>query len=193
MKHELGDYEKFVERQKRRENAREDPSPNAQEKRQTFGLKDLPHKLWRAPSRIWTFFKPSRALPYRSRTYETFLVLRGQPILAAKELLYTYCQLQVDNVTNAEGSYRDRTAPFTNSGYWTRLSRLFSAPYSRQTTAAFIVMLFQQLCGINVFIFYSATLYCQTNDTNLSSSLGPLMLSFGIGLTNFLFALPAYS
>ena len=52
----------------------------------------------------------------------------------------------------------------------------------------------QQLCGVNVLAIYSSTFFC---DAGSSKNIGnptylkPLFLSWGIGLTNFLFAFPA--
>lgn len=50
---------------------------------------------------------------------------------------------------------------------------------------------------VNVLIFYSSTLYAdQTGaicgDATKEDLRGPLLMSWGIGLTNFIFAFPAY-
>ena len=62
---------------------------------------------------------------------------------------------------------------------------------ARGVLAASVVMISQQLYGINVLIFYSASMFCNP-DRQGSGSLQPLLLSWGIGLTNVVFALPAY-
>jgi hypothetical protein len=62
---------------------------------------------------------------------------------------------------------------------------------ARGLVAASVVMISQQLCGINVLIFYSASMFCNP-DQQGSGSLQPLLLSWGIGLTNVVFSLPAY-
>lgn len=187
MKHELRNAQRYKEKQAEWK-AWQENRDEREKKGETTS--------WAAFTDWWTsLFRPN-ALPYRSLTWETLLLLRGQPILAAKELLFAHAQLQVENFNNSSGSNFDPTAPFTNDGWWKRVRRLFSVPYSRQAGAASSVMLCQQLCGINVLIFYSTTLYCQTRHQDggspSSSALGPLMLTFGIGCVNFLFALPAY-
>jgi hypothetical protein len=55
--------------------------------------------------------------------------------------------------------------------------------------AAVIVMLTQQLCGINLLIVYSSSLFCRTGS---ATPQAPFWFSWGIGLTNVLFAVPTY-
>jgi hypothetical protein len=51
------------------------------------------------------------------------------------------------------------------STYVKRLSNLFSVPRIRRATiAAAVVMISQQLCGINIIVFYSGTLLPQPKD-----------------------------
>ncbi|KAL5114649.1 hypothetical protein ACEQ8H_007442 [Pleosporales sp. CAS-2024a] len=77
------------------------------------------------------------------------------------------------------------------SFYMTRLWELFSMPRIRRaTTAALVIMMTQQMCGINILQFYSTTFF---HDPKLASNslLGP-GLSLGFGLANFLFTFPIY-
>jgi hypothetical protein len=146
---------------------------------------------------------PTHPTPsYQSEAYNTLLLLRGVPILAAKELIYAHCQLLV------EKGYRKGTR-FQNfmthndfsleygSGLraWaSRFKRLFTEGFiRRELMAAATVMVCQQLCGINVLMFYSTTLFCQTGNNDRSTALLPLLLSWGLGLCNVIFALPAYN
>lgn len=208
-------------------------------------------------------FRPITTGEYRSRTYDTLVLLRGSHILAAKELIFAHCQLlteiytyppekpnasasstelqdlpssQVrsnpvlnpsfsatpgvtaeeanhDNVSNLSNttddditssnvdSYRrvnpedivdfsltDRTKLLTRMRHVGNKNMRYLA---REAVAASIVMISQQLCGINVLIFYSASMFCSP-ERQSSGSLEPLLLSWGIGLTNVIFALPAY-
>ncbi|KAF2853721.1 MFS general substrate transporter [Plenodomus tracheiphilus IPT5] len=75
--------------------------------------------------------------------------------------------------------------------YITRLIELFRIPRIRRATvAALVVMISQQLCGINVLQFYSTTFF-----RGESSNLGDLRspgLSLGFGFANFVFTFPVY-
>lgn len=146
----------------------------------------------------------TRGVPvYRSNAYSTLLLLRGEPILAAKELIYAHCQLLVEKGSRKGAQFQDPMSSDDFSleyGYglraWTsRFKRLFTEGFiRRELMAAATVMVCQQLCGVNVLIFYSTTLFCQTgNDTDRSTALRPLLLSWGLGLCNIVFAYPAYN
>jgi len=77
-------------------------------------------------------------------------------------------------------------------GYWTRLSQIFrNRRTCRATRASSIVMLAQQLCGINVLMFYSSNIlhFLTTEDLNQNV---PYWLNFGIGLVNFFGTFPAF-
>ncbi|OAL55009.1 MFS general substrate transporter [Pyrenochaeta sp. DS3sAY3a] len=78
------------------------------------------------------------------------------------------------------------------SFYVTRIWQLFSMPRIRRATSASLVMMIsQQLCGINILQFYSTTFFHDPGQTS-NSLLGP-GLSLGFGLANFLFTFPIYS
>lgn len=153
--------------------------------------------------------------------YNTLVQLRGQPILAAKELLYVHYQMEVekryisgtkknadiareDFVQGANGTMtpivrmRSCFGPTRSINYFQKFGQLFSNKrISRATLAAVVVMISQQLCGVNVLALYSSNIFCDSGE-NLNGDLAnpnylePLFLSWGIGLTNFLFAFPAY-
>ena len=109
-------------------------------------------------------------------------------------------------IRSQEGDTEDPTtfqAQFRLTSYRQRVAQLFSVPRTRRAClAAFIVMIAQQLCGINILAFYSTTLFRDSDDFSRStgesarnppsSSLAPLWYSWGYGVTNFLFAFPAY-
>lgn len=152
--------------------------------------------------------------------FETFSRLRSSRILAAKELLFTHHQMGVEHRLarpptptlasalpegqrtsqtierrSSDASWRDDLARRPN--FFQRLWQLFSVRRIRNALATAVVcMISQQLCGINVLIFYSSSIFHNAEgnacDTDPRTLLRPLFMSWGLGLTNFLFAFPAY-
>jgi MFS family permease len=75
------------------------------------------------------------------------------------------------------------------STYISRFSQLFTIPRVRRATlASFVVMIAQQMCGINIMAFYSSTIFREGGASDFEALLG----SFGFGAVNFLFAIPAF-
>jgi len=69
-----------------------------------------------------------------------------------------------------------------------RVKEMFTVPRNRRAAlASFIVMFMQQLCGINVIAYYSSNIFKQADFNDIQA----LLATFGYGLINFLFALPA--
>lgn len=96
-----------------------------------------------------------------------------------------YIQAQLDY----EERMIEENATISNkSNFFVRFYELFTIPRIRRATqASGIVMIGQQMCGINIIAFYSATVFTQAGfDTR-----NALFVSFGFGLVNFLFAWPA--
>lgn len=140
--------------------------------------------------------------------YRTLLALRGEPVITAKEMLYVHYQMDVemrflrhkrrdaefatnDNKASLKRAFCSRSGRSIN--YWQKLGQLFTVKRIRRAmVAAVVCMVGQQLCGVNVLAFYSSTFFCGAGDKNDPTHLKPLFLSWGIGLTNFLFAFPAY-
>lgn len=107
---------------------------------------------------------------------KSLLRLRNHPIQAARDLYYIHAQLEVE---------RDI---IHGSTYARRFIELFTIPRVRRATlASFVVMIAQQMCGINIIAFYSSTVFKQAG----SSDYMALVASFGFGLVNFVFAWPA--
>ncbi|KAI3327551.1 hypothetical protein HD806DRAFT_519625 [Xylariaceae sp. AK1471] len=107
----------------------------------------------------------------------SLLRLRNSPIQAARDLYAIHAQLQIENQVIGEASYI------------TRFFELFTVPRLRRATgAAFVVMIAQQLCGINIIAFYSSTVFRAAGADDFHA----LIASFGFGAVNFIFAWPAF-
>lgn len=108
--------------------------------------------------------------------YASLCRLRNTPVQAARDLYYIHAQIVL------EAAIIDR------NNYVTRFIELFTIPRVRRATlASFVVMLAQQMCGINIIAFYSSTVFVEAG----SSERTALLASFGFGLVNFVFAWPA--
>ncbi|KAK5278074.1 hypothetical protein LTR40_009615, partial [Exophiala xenobiotica] len=109
--------------------------------------------------------------------YQSLKRLRNTELQAARDLYYIFAQLRM------EASLVDR-----QTNYVTRFIELFTIPRVRRATlASFVVMIAQQMCGINIIAFYSSTVFEQAGATVTAS----LLASWGFGLVNFVFAWPA--
>ncbi|KAK7920990.1 hypothetical protein PG985_009012 [Apiospora marii] len=118
------------------------------------------------------FMKKNR---YRD-AYSSLIRLRNNPIQAARDLNSIHAQLMVEREA------------IHGSSYITRFIELFTIPRIRRATlASFVVMIAQQMCGINIIAFYSSTVFKQAGTDDFTA----LLASFGFGLVNFVFAWPA--
>ncbi|TKX22452.1 sugar transporter-like protein 21 [Elsinoe australis] len=150
--------------------------------------------------------------------YRSLCYLNKLPLIAAKELFLIHTQIQAESrMYSGKGSdvpfTEDMEAPDTASladnkdvyviqratSYIRRFRQLFTVPRIRRASmAAFVIMITQQLCGVNVMTFYSGTIvsgdvkYSYPEDVKYASWRKALWISWGTGLTNFLFAYPAY-
>ncbi|KDR75660.1 hypothetical protein GALMADRAFT_97411 [Galerina marginata CBS 339.88] len=108
--------------------------------------------------------------------FKSFCRLRNSELQAARDLYYVHCQLL------------EERAVLKGTSYVSRFFDLFSIPRLRRATlASWVVMIAQQMCGINIIAFYSSTIFVNAG----YSSKNALLASWGFGLVNFLFALPA--
>jgi MFS family permease len=79
-------------------------------------------------------------------------------------------------------------AVLKGTSYFSRLVELFTIPRIRRATlASWVVMIAQQMCGINIIAFYSSSIFQQAG----YSTRDALLASWGFGLVNWLFAFPA--
>ncbi|KAF5354424.1 hypothetical protein D9758_010723 [Tetrapyrgos nigripes] len=105
--------------------------------------------------------------------YESLARLRKRPIQAARDLYYMHVLLEAEKDIS-----RNRN----------RFFELFTVPRNRRATlASFTVMFMQQFCGINVIAYYSSNIFKQSGFTDQES----LIASWGFGMINWLFAIPA--
>ncbi|KAK1707705.1 hypothetical protein BDP67DRAFT_581712 [Colletotrichum lupini] len=115
------------------------------------------------------------------QAYESLLRLRGNNLLAAKDLYFVNAQLEKEQeLVEADG--------LGDSNFLTRCVELFTIPRVRRATqASGIIMAAQQFCGVNLMSFYSSTLFVEAGASNTIA----LLASWGYGLAMFLFAIPA--
>ena len=108
--------------------------------------------------------------------------LRNTPLQAARDLYLIHAQLLQEELLVEE------TGVAAKGNFFTRFIELFTIPRIRRATqASGIVMIGQQMCGINIIAFYSSTVFAQAG----ASITGALLASWGFGLVNFIFAWPA--
>lgn len=110
------------------------------------------------------------------KAFRSLLRLRKHPIQAARDMIYIHTLLEEENKI------------IKKSSYFGRVSELFTIPRVRRATVASgVVMLAQQMCGINIIAFYSSTIFVNSGFTDRQA----LYASLGFGAINFLFAFPA--
>ncbi|KAH9901716.1 hypothetical protein F4778DRAFT_781607 [Xylariomycetidae sp. FL2044] len=103
--------------------------------------------------------------------------LRYTELQVARDIYYIHSQLSIEMEI------------LSRSNYVSRFVELFTIPRVRRATiAAFVVMIAQQMCGINIIAFYSTTIFQQAGYNDFQS----LLFSFGFGAVNWLFAFPAF-
>lgn len=119
------------------------------------------------------------------KAWESVCKLRHNKLQAARDLYTMYVMI------HAEEQAIGRTS------YITRLVHLFYKNRLRQATlASFVVMIAQQMCGINIMAFFSSSIFqeviaAQTGDLREATTKA-MWASFGFGLVNWLFAFPAF-
>lgn len=112
-----------------------------------------------------------------SQSFSSFCRLRNSPIQAARDLYTAYVQVELEKKLVSRGTSYNR-----------RFMELFTVPRVRRATlGAFIVMIGQQMCGINIMAFYSSTIFVEAGYSQKQA----LAASLGFGAINTLFAFPA--
>ncbi|KAI1329498.1 sugar transporter-domain-containing protein [Xylariaceae sp. FL0255] len=136
-------------------------------------------------------FDPSKAYCIMKR-------LRREEIQALRDIFLIYKSVQQEeDLDRPDDELKDHEIPrgFVEhfKAYAAQYKQLFIKRRLRNALiSSSIVALAQQLCGINVFAFYSGSLFQSIFHTDGSHSpLTPMLYSLGYGLVNFLFGLPA--
>lgn len=128
---------------------------------------------------VWDCPESPRWLMGKDRhreAFESYNVLRKHPILAARDSFYAYCL------------YIEEAAAMESKPYATRIKELFTVRRNRNATiASCIVFFMQQFCGINVIAYYSLSVFSESGFSTVNS----LLASWGFGMVNTVFALPA--
>ncbi|PYH43989.1 uncharacterized protein BP01DRAFT_358164 [Aspergillus saccharolyticus JOP 1030-1] len=146
-----------------------------------------------------------------AKAYQSLRRLKETDLQAARDLYDIHIRLLVETLDlnnqdiqqRAENGFRVDPASKPPTGephdpapkpsigsFPKRFVELWTKPRNRRAClTTFLVMMAQQMCGINVIAFYSSTLF--GNDACLKNSRVEWM-NFGFGLANFLFTLPAY-
>ncbi|EIW72341.1 hypothetical protein TREMEDRAFT_24694 [Tremella mesenterica DSM 1558] len=128
---------------------------------------------------VWFIPESPRWLMKRNnypKAFRSFLRLRKSQIQAARDMFYAHCQIQEENEA------------FHGTSWFTRMRDIFTVPRLRTANlASWVVMISQQLCGINVMAYYSSTVFVQAGYTSEQA----LLASLGFGLVNSVFAIPA--
>jgi hypothetical protein len=108
--------------------------------------------------------------------FQSFCRLRNSELQAARDMYYVHRQLEEEFLV------------LKGSTYFSRFFELFTVKrVKRATLASFVVMIAQQMCGINIIAFYSSTIFVNAGYSQKQA----LLASFGFGLVNFVFAFPA--
>ncbi|KAF9064148.1 hypothetical protein BDP27DRAFT_1334024 [Rhodocollybia butyracea] len=142
-----------------------------------FGSAFLPA----VPLALGIYFCPESPRWYMKKgryqeAYKSLKRLRNSKLQAARDLYYVHRQIE------------EEFAVLKGSTYFSRFIELFTIPRVRRATlASFVVMIAQQMCGINIIAFYSSTIFTEGGFTTKQA----LLATFGYGLVNFLFAFPA--
>lgn len=117
-----------------------------------------------------------------NKAYQSLVKLRNTPLQAARDLYFIHAQLVYEDALLEEMGLAK------TSNMITRFIELFTIPRLRRATqASGVVMIAQQMCGINIIAFYSSTIFSEAGADNITA----LLASFGFGLVNFVFAWPA--
>lgn len=108
--------------------------------------------------------------------FESLASLRRHELMAARDCFYQYVLLQEEEL-------------YTGLSTFQRACQMFTVRRNRNgALGAWIVMFMQQFCGINVIAYYSSSIFVQSGFTEIQA----LLASWGFGMINFTFAIPAF-
>ncbi|MCJ1394720.1 hypothetical protein MMC18_007600 [Xylographa bjoerkii] len=134
--------------------------------------------IWYCPESPRWLLKKDR----HGKAFKSLVRFRNTPLQAARDLYFIHAQLVQEDMLIEESGLS------VHSNFFTRFMELFTIPRVRRATqASGIVMIAQQMCGINIIAFYSSTVFANAG----ASNIGALLASWGFGFINFIFAWPA--
>lgn len=108
--------------------------------------------------------------------YESLSQLRFSEIEAARDCFYQYVLLKEEHA-------------YGEASFFLRVREMFTVRRNRNgALGAWVVMFMQQFCGINVIAYYSSSIFVESN----LSEIKAMLASWGFGMINFLFAIPAF-
>ncbi|KIV94884.1 hypothetical protein PV10_02605 [Exophiala mesophila] len=107
------------------------------------------------------------------KAFQSFARLRTTKLQAARDMYYAYKMLEIE-ATQREGK-----------NLWKEF--FFVKRNRRAAQSSFFVMFMQQFCGVNVIAYYSTQIFMDSGFDRRQA----LLVSFGTGVTNWLFAIPA--
>lgn len=107
------------------------------------------------------------------KAFNSIKRLRKTELQAARDMYYAHKLLEIEQAERAGKS-------LWKEFFFVRRNR-------RAAQSAFFVMFMQQFCGVNVIAYYSSSIFVEAGFTRPQA----LLVSFGTGVTNWLFAIPA--
>jgi sugar porter (SP) family MFS transporter len=107
------------------------------------------------------------------KAFTSFKRLRTDKVQAARDMYYAYKMLEIESAQRA------------GKNLWKEF--FFVRRNRRAAQSSFFVMFMQQFCGVNVIAYYSTAIFVRAGFPIEQA----LLVSFGTGVTNWLFAIPA--
>ncbi|PKY04980.1 MFS sugar transporter [Aspergillus campestris IBT 28561] len=108
------------------------------------------------------------------KAYQSMCRLRFNKVQAARDMYYMYTLLQAESSMKLGRN---------------KMLELITVPRNRRAViASELVMFLQQFCGVNVLAYYSTQIFVMLGDVHIRTAL---VASFGWGVINWLFAIPA--
>ncbi|KEZ39179.1 hypothetical protein SAPIO_CDS9836 [Scedosporium apiospermum] len=154
------------------------------------------------------YLRPQRGHYNPEKAYRELKRLRNTELQALRDLYLVHRSVEFsdfddrldERVDTPEITLRPKLSVRIRQ-YFSRYRDLIANPRLRNSTISSCTVAFgQQLCGINIFAFYATTLFLKVlggikydgnEDDNREAWKRAMLYSFGFGLTNFLFGIPA--
>ncbi|KAK4499475.1 hypothetical protein PRZ48_009990 [Zasmidium cellare] len=120
-----------------------------------------------------------------AKAYRSLCRVRNTPLQAARDLYTIHTQIEAEKTLFLQRKGMNKPA---SSSFFRRAIELVTIPRVRRATqASGIIMIAQQMCGLNVVAFYSSTIFVNAGFSNIVA----LLVSWVFGMTMFVFAIPA--